>query len=764
MKFLDDSEGIKLFSLYAFRQTYPTHDFNDLAYQLVKYLQGHPLALKVIGSALFEKPAHIWRSELETLQMSLNSEIQQKLRPTFDLLDFDQKRIFLDIACSLIGENIDLSASVLSINCSAVANIDVLVNKSLIAISPYDFSIHMHELIRNMAREVQRREESDRPVRLWSPSEVYALLGENKVTKITKAVEVLVLLLQNPVKSVEINCKAFSKMKKLRILKICHPGPKIFEQSFQLSMLTDSRVNFSGSLDFLSNELRLIYWHGYPFKSFPSNFHPENVVAIDLSFSNIISFWTTPKCFRRLKVMNLRHCRNLATTPDFTEMVNLEKLILEGCVSLVKLHPSIGMHRKLVMLNLRDCIHIRSFPSKVEMDSLQVLILSGCLNLDNLNQVSGNLKSLEKLYADGTAITGFPSFISSLTNLQVLEIGTQMESSTLWTSIFQKQPQSLVLPSLESFPFLAKLKVINRNISQVRHDSGALLCLRHVSLKKCKTVFDFLEHFLEQHQYLGTLLLSTSQHIFSKTLPRLIHRQHNLHCYFTGCPCVHKPTSHASTNQLSIWIKYLGIQSRIRKFFRVSESRSSSRISGNRTPRSFTKTNNILEIIFYGNIIPRWFTNKSKGTNLKVELPPNWCYSKFKGYAFCVVFTLKESCIGPPGVSVNNFDGASLVEFRATLLESILIYDTDMMIWLCIMIPGFGWNKAKNFVTFSFGDNNEDVEVKECGVRLVCDDDEDFPEEKETILSMIQHLPPQTQPTGGYFRFSDNFGYTSFSW
>ena len=111
------------------------------------------------------------------------------------------------------------------------------------------------------------------------------------MTQTSKAVEVLVLLLEKSTKTVHIDCEAFSKMEKLRILKICQREPKDSEESFQLP------VNFSGRLVFLSNELRLMYWHGYPFKFLPSDFYPENVVVIDLSYSNIESFWTTPKVF-----------------------------------------------------------------------------------------------------------------------------------------------------------------------------------------------------------------------------------------------------------------------------------------------------------------------------------------------------------------------------------------------------------------------------------------------------------------------------------
>ena len=66
-----------------------------------------------------------------------------------------------------------------------------------------------------------------------------------------------------------MNPDAFTKMKKLRLL-IVH------------------NADISGSrLDFLSNELRLLDWPGYPFSSLPSNFGPNKLVAVDMSYSRV---------------------------------------------------------------------------------------------------------------------------------------------------------------------------------------------------------------------------------------------------------------------------------------------------------------------------------------------------------------------------------------------------------------------------------------------------------------------------------------------
>ncbi|GJU87738.1 NB-ARC domains-containing protein [Tanacetum coccineum] len=116
--------------------------------------------------------------------------------------------------------------------------------------------------------------------------------------------------------------------------------------------------------------------------------------------------------------MKLRYCCILTTTPDFSEITNLEELSLEGCVNLVSVHPLIGMLKRLVVLNLRDCKGLWNFPSRLEMDALQVLNLTGCLKVDQLPEALGQIKSLTELHVDRTAITELPSFVSSLIKLE----------------------------------------------------------------------------------------------------------------------------------------------------------------------------------------------------------------------------------------------------------------------------------------------------------------------------------------------------------
>jgi hypothetical protein len=66
---------------------------------LGSYAKGNPLALKVLGSNLYDKGMREWESETVKWERTLDMEIQKILRMSYDGIDSDEKSIFLDVAC-----------------------------------------------------------------------------------------------------------------------------------------------------------------------------------------------------------------------------------------------------------------------------------------------------------------------------------------------------------------------------------------------------------------------------------------------------------------------------------------------------------------------------------------------------------------------------------------------------------------------------------------------------------------------------------------
>ena len=80
-----------------------------------------------------------------------------------------------------------------------------------------------------------------------------------------------------------LSAEAFSKMKNLRLLKINNVKPP--------QGLNRGHVQLPQGLNYLSNELCAIDWHGYPLKSMPTSFQPNKLVELRMHCSSIKKLW-----------------------------------------------------------------------------------------------------------------------------------------------------------------------------------------------------------------------------------------------------------------------------------------------------------------------------------------------------------------------------------------------------------------------------------------------------------------------------------------
>ena len=123
-----------------------------------------------------------------------------------------------------------------------------------------------------------------------------------------------------------------------------------------------------------------------------------------------------------MKFIQLIRSPNFIETPNFNKIPVLEKLVLQDCINLRGVHPSIGVHKKLIHLCIKGCRNLRSLPNKLEMESLETLILFGCSKIRKIPEFGENMLRVFKLYLDGIAITKLPTSIGHLTSLSLLNI------------------------------------------------------------------------------------------------------------------------------------------------------------------------------------------------------------------------------------------------------------------------------------------------------------------------------------------------------
>nr|XP_023915577.1 TMV resistance protein N-like [Quercus suber] len=401
---LTDIEALCLFSLKAFKEHDPPKDFLDFSTSFVDYAKGLPLAISVLGSFLHRRSKKEWEGALNRLKEYPKGEIIKKLEIGFDGLEGTEKEIFLHIACFFNMKEKDYIVKILDyLGLHPEIGLNVLIEKSLL--KHYKNKYWMHDLLQQMGQDMVRRDyplEPEKWSKLWLYEDFRSALMKNMEME---AIQGLVLQLGELHKSEKAywSLEAFPKMPNLKLLIIHHVqllhGPK-----------------------HLSNNLRFLDWSEYPSKSLPSNFQPVELVELHLLYSKIERLWKGIKYLDKLKLIKLKDSLNLIATPDFTGVPNLEKLVLNGCIKLHEVHPSIMVLKRLTLLDLGNCKSLRRLPSKFEMESLEILILSGCSKIKRIPEFMENMKRLSMLHLEETAITKLPSSIEHLTNLDSLHL------------------------------------------------------------------------------------------------------------------------------------------------------------------------------------------------------------------------------------------------------------------------------------------------------------------------------------------------------
>ncbi|XP_044504964.1 disease resistance protein RPP2B-like isoform X2 [Mangifera indica] len=405
---LVDYEALQLFNHFAFKHNrYTIKEYKELSKKIVTYAKGVPLTLKVLGSSLSGKTKQEWESAVNKLERSPPKDIQDVLKISFDRLDYEEKELFLDIACIFKGDNRNLVISVMdSCGCSIEIGLSVLIDKSLVIVSNH--KITMHDLLEEMGKEIVRQESVENPgkrSRLFHHKDIYHVLTRNKGTKAIKGIRLDV----SQVGEIHLTPHAFSKMSNLKYLKVysSHCG----EDFNKLYGFQDVESVFA--------ELKYLFWPRYAWTTLPSKFHPENLVALEMPESNIEQLWPGVQNIVNLKCINLSYSEHLLECPDLSLAKNLVTLNLNGCTSLIEIHSSIQYLKKLSTLDLTNCTSLYSIPSGIYSKSLREVFFTGCSNLDTVPSLSCNV---EKLSLDGTAIRELSSSIENLSKLVTLNL------------------------------------------------------------------------------------------------------------------------------------------------------------------------------------------------------------------------------------------------------------------------------------------------------------------------------------------------------
>ncbi|KAL8268473.1 hypothetical protein R6Q59_002271 [Mikania micrantha] len=413
VQLLSDEEAIRLFRRHAFREAFPTHEYEMRSLdQVVHYAARLPITIKVLGSHLCGKSKLEWADTLLRLKTIPLKETIMKLEISYDSLEDDYKEIFLDVACFLRNLKIH----------NAIAMLE---------------SCGYHARNEEMGKNIARREHEDEPhkhSRLWVHEEIKHVLANNLGNEATRCMR-----FENRDGIVLENLRY---MKKLRCL-IVQKDWKLYPDN-----IYEAHECFPNSLQYL----RYLY---YPHWCLPTTFEANNLVTIDMSLSKIKQLWNEGRVMKKLKFLSLGFTKlkslNLGLMP------NLERLNLGSCYGLVKLYVHDGCLKSLVCLNLSYCDKLRSLDLGM-MPNLETLNLDGCYYLEKLDVYGGCLKSLVSLNLIGCRNLKSFCLSSSWKHLRFfILVGGQSNNSLLELHFFDLYDMEEGHPSIGNLNNLVSL-------------------------------------------------------------------------------------------------------------------------------------------------------------------------------------------------------------------------------------------------------------------------------------------------------------------
>ncbi|KAJ9175069.1 hypothetical protein P3X46_013653 [Hevea brasiliensis] len=421
---LNDCEASWLFGFHAFKQDDVGKEYMVFSKKAVKYAQGNPLAIKVLGSNLYSRSVKEWADELEKLEGTSDEKVQRILRLSYDALSAYDKEIFLDIVCFFEGEDKVRVENILGTP-GSIIGISRLADMSLISIA--NNKLHIHDLLQQMGKDITCEEKQiGQRSRLWHPKDICYLLTRAEGTGANKGIS----LDMSNIREVELSPTVFERTYNLKFLK------------FYCSVLSQNRVNFSEGLKFLPDELRLLHWYQYPLKYVPLSSCAENLVDLCLTNSKIRELWN-----------GVQHLQS----------EKLATLSVENCVNLLGLPANLGNLKSLENL-CASGTGIKELPESIcSLQNLAALFLGNCVNLQGLPENIGNLESLKVLQAYGTGIKKLPDSFGNLKQLIVVDISDCVVLHGLPESFGNLESLRRItasgsgiktLPSLTGFPLL----------------------------------------------------------------------------------------------------------------------------------------------------------------------------------------------------------------------------------------------------------------------------------------------------------------------
>ncbi|KAL4580673.1 hypothetical protein LXL04_016874 [Taraxacum kok-saghyz] len=537
---LSNEEAICLFSMNAFKRECPVQGYEELAEQVVRYADGLPLTIKVLGSLLFGKDKPEWEDALIRLKTIPLAKTLEILELSYTALEGDLKEIFPDVACILKGWQKNNAIQALeSCGFRARFGLRVLQQKSLLTCDnrqncspkeetttklvekrsrnrrlkirtflvarqvldqmPLDTGPSMADDVaelrawkcfRNLSRVLTSYNSSELPEHVISIKKVLDFPTKQTLMNSPTFVLTLSKLMQSQgteeTKCLWLNTfwevdpyviiKGIAKMKELRFL-----GVTIRRGGY------DTTLELNTCSPCFPDALGYLWWDYYPFRNVPKTFKAKDLVSLEMRSSKVEQLWVGGeyKVLDKLQFLYLNHS-NLRTL-DLRLAPNLETLNHEACYYLEELPDGMWTLQHLRSLNLDSCKWLEKLPEDLgHIECLEHLELSGT-SIKHLPDSICMLKQLKFLHLSSWELLELPKDLGQIECLEDLDL-SHTEIKHLPSSIcLLKHLKSLRLSSckfLEKLPkdlsHLECLEDLDLSNSKIKHLPNSICILKHL--------------------------------------------------------------------------------------------------------------------------------------------------------------------------------------------------------------------------------------------------------------------------------------------
>ncbi|CAK9195230.1 unnamed protein product [Sphagnum troendelagicum] len=397
---LSKEDSWSLFCVHAFGE--PSNvpgELEVLAHLIAEECQGLPLALKVIGRAMYRKisPELQWEPVLKKLRQSrmqertVEEELYECLKLGYDVLSEDDERLkdcflhfaafpedhellFTDIFCHWVGEGWIPGNGEDDPRADAFSLLKKLCERSLIE------SIQLEER--------------------FVISDEYFLAF--KIHDVMRDVAFYIMKNDSGVPSAEL-------------LYLYQPGQnlKFLPQGLEGTLEQPSKVR---RLSMYQNELQYL----------PENLYAPELVCLLLGENPIYDLDSSLNCFPKLRILDLQNGEFGSLPEEIGELEDLVYLDLAYCGNLLTIPDTVRNLHKLKCLRIYCCTALKYLPSGVVgLTSLQILDTTVCVDLRWAEETSSSTAGAESLdhdYATNRASLEDICELSALTELSILGV------------------------------------------------------------------------------------------------------------------------------------------------------------------------------------------------------------------------------------------------------------------------------------------------------------------------------------------------------